>query len=157
MLEKLVNIVALLEKECFLSPWNADQIENELKKKDETVLLFISSVGDIYEKNFPENIMPIGYCIASISIVDRLCEIRRIGVQSDNRGKGFAGRLLEHLETCIVYRSVPAPGLRIILEVAENNLSALRLYRRFGFLQISVRKKYYPDGAAALILEKILE
>lgn len=155
MLEKFVNTVVLLEKECFLLPWSAVQIENELKKKDETVLLFISSSGDIYEQNLPDNIMPVGYCIASISISDRLCEIRRIGVQNDCRGRGFAEKILKHLENCMVNRSVP--GLRMILEVAENNVSALRLYRRCGFLQISVRKNYYPDGAAALIFEKILE
>lgn len=155
MLEKLANTVALLEKECFHSPWNAVQIENELKKKDETILLLISHSGDIYEQNLPENGAPIGYCIASISIADRLCEIRRIGVQSDSRGKGFAEKILKHLENCMVNRSVQ--GLRMILEVAENNLPALRLYRRCGFLQISVRKNYYPDGAAALIFEKILE
>jgi ribosomal-protein-alanine N-acetyltransferase len=41
-----------------------------------------------------------------------------------------------------------------LLEVREDNESALRLYGRMGFEQISRRPGYYADGTDALILRR---
>jgi ribosomal-protein-alanine N-acetyltransferase len=40
------------------------------------------------------------------------------------------------------------------LEVRESNLSAIRLYEKFGFETTYVRKRYYPDGENALVMVK---
>ncbi len=42
------------------------------------------------------------------------------------------------------------------IEVHELNLGALNLYTKIGFLRISERRKYYSDGASALILGKTI-
>ena len=34
----------------------------------------------------------------------------------------------------------------IFLEVRESNLPAIKLYEKFNFTQISIRKNYYPDN-----------
>jgi ribosomal-protein-alanine N-acetyltransferase len=44
----------------------------------------------------------------------------------------------------------------MLLEVRSDNAPALALYERFGFMRISQRPKYYPDGGDALILRASL-
>ena len=40
----------------------------------------------------------------------------------------------------------------ILLEVDENNFSAIKLYRKNNFKEISVRKNYYGTGQNAFIM-----
>jgi ribosomal-protein-alanine N-acetyltransferase len=48
-----------------------------------------------------------------------------------------------------------AAGLeRAWLEVRTGNAAAIALYRRFGFVEAGCRKKYYADGADALVMER---
>ncbi|MBF0443725.1 MAG: GNAT family N-acetyltransferase, partial [Oligoflexales bacterium] len=42
----------------------------------------------------------------------------------------------------------------LFLEVRPSNKSALKLYQSFGFIKVSIRKKYYSDGEDALILKR---
>ena len=43
---------------------------------------------------------------------------------------------------------------KIMLEVNENNLQALKLYNKLGFKEISLRDRYYGDDNA-IIMEKV--
>ena len=43
---------------------------------------------------------------------------------------------------------------RIMLEVNENNINALRLYNKLGFKEISLRERYYGEDTA-IIMEKV--
>ena len=45
-------------------------------------------------------------------------------------------------------------GDTILLEVAENNIKAINLYKKYGFEIISRRKKYYKEFDA-LIMKKV--
>ena len=53
-------------------------------------------------------------------------------------------------------RGRPARCTHVMLEVRADNSAALRLYERFGFERISVRRRYYPDGADACIMRSVL-
>jgi len=83
-------------------------------------------------------------------------EILSIAVAGARRGRGLAGSLLSlHL------RRLAGLGARaVFLEVDENNVSAIRLYDRAGFHEISRRPNYYPGAeakaAAALVLRRDL-
>lgn len=83
-------------------------------------------------------------------------EILSVAVASRKRGRGLGRNLLTlHL------RRLAGLGARIVfLEVDENNASAIRLYNRAGFHEISRRPNYYaaPGGkpAAALVLRRDL-
>lgn len=104
--------------------------------------------------------------------------IRHLGFVAEQDGQ-FLGYLLGHIcfETAdldYVFVDSPWRGLgistlllaaflnnlhnggceKVLLEVRPSNHGARRLYEKFGFLQISQRPSYYPDGEAALILEK---
>lgn len=42
----------------------------------------------------------------------------------------------------------------VFLEVRKSNIGAISLYRKLGFSNISIRKKYYENAEDALILKK---
>lgn len=42
----------------------------------------------------------------------------------------------------------------ITLEVDIKNIEAINLYRKFGFIDISIRKRYYENGNDALLMMK---
>lgn len=75
-------------------------------------------------------------------------EILTIAVKPRKRGKGIAGKLM----SANMAQLQQAGAKSWFLEVEAQNLSALALYKRFGFAQVGERKSYYrkPDGAAAL-------
>jgi ribosomal-protein-alanine N-acetyltransferase len=41
----------------------------------------------------------------------------------------------------------------ILLEVHEENLSAINFYRKQGFVELPARKNYYTDGKSALVFQ----
>jgi ribosomal-protein-alanine N-acetyltransferase len=41
----------------------------------------------------------------------------------------------------------------IVLEVREDNTSAISLYQKYGFQKIDIRKNYYKDGENALVMQ----
>lgn len=45
---------------------------------------------------------------------------------------------------------------RLLLEVNETNIGAIELYKKLGFKQISIRKKYYKGQFDALIMERFI-
>ena len=79
-------------------------------------------------------------------------EILNLAVAADQARLGIASTLVSH-----VLDSLAAGGtVQISLEVSTANQPALALYRKIGFSVVGVRKKFYPDGADGLIMEKKL-
>ncbi|MEZ6029283.1 MAG: ribosomal protein S18-alanine N-acetyltransferase [Hyphomonadaceae bacterium] len=68
-------------------------------------------------------------------------ELLTIATRPDLRGKGLGRRIMRALDEEAMRRGLQ----RWVLEVARNNLAALRLYSSEGFVEIGVRKAYYPD------------
>lgn len=66
-------------------------------------------------------------------------------VEPKFRKQGRGGRLLASVIDYAV-----GNFCEIFLEVAENNLSALNLYKSAGFKEISVRKKYYKTESGLI-------
>lgn len=67
-------------------------------------------------------------------------------VHIDLRKKGFAKQIIEALKEYLHTNN----GSRIILEVAENNLSGLALYNSLGFKQSRIRRNYYKGKINAI-------
>ena len=86
--------------------------------------------------------------IGFIHIQDLIDEIDIINIVIDNnyRRKGYASKLIEHV---ISY----ANSKKIILEVSENNINAINLYKKYNFNEINRRKGYY-NGVDAITMEK---
>jgi ribosomal-protein-alanine N-acetyltransferase len=81
-----------------------------------------------------------GYLLATM-IVDE-AEILSIGVTPDRQRQGVGKRLLQRF----FEHGTSQNMTRVVLEVAENNVPALGLYRDFGFVEFGRRKGYYKQG-----------
>lgn len=68
------------------------------------------------------------------------CQLMNIGVYPDYWRRGLGKRLLQHL----IDHARSHKIARISLEVRASNTSAISLYERNGFMQVGVRKGYYP-------------
>lgn len=91
----------------------------------------------------------IGFLLYSL-IYDRI-EIEQFEVITKERGKGIGDKLLKYLIEKYKERDVK----NITLEVKEDNIVAINLYKKYGFKNVSTREKYY-DGINGLLMEKTL-
>ena len=89
----------------------------------------------------------VGHAVASI--VGDVAELQRIAVSADHRRRGLAGVLLDE----VVALAVRAGAERVLLEVREDNEPALGFYAAHGFVEVDRRRRYYRDGATAVVLQ----
>ena len=80
----------------------------------------------------------VGFLLSSF-VLDE-AQLLLIGVSPDWQGVGVGGQLLEEL----INRSQDQGQKLIYLEVRSGNERAIRLYRSLGFIDIGVRRDYYP-------------
>lgn len=69
-------------------------------------------------------------------------ELCFIAVENNFRNKGYAKKILQACVDFCKEKNLE----NLYLEVRSSNEKAISLYRQFGFKNIGVRKKYYPDG-----------
>ena len=81
-----------------------------------------------------------GYLLAMM--IDDEAEILSIGVTPDRQRQGVGKLLLQHF----FEHGTSQNMTRVVLEVAEDNVPALGLYRDFGFAAFGRRKGYYKQG-----------
>lgn len=80
-------------------------------------------------------------------IVDEI-HIATFATHPDFRQQGIGKKLLWHtLESARTEGAVAS-----FLEARENNVIALEMYRKFGFIETGRRKKYYSDNGEDAIL-----
>lgn len=80
----------------------------------------------------------VGFLLSSF-VLDE-AQLLLIGVSPDWQGVGVGGQLLKEL----INRSQDQGRKLIYLEVRSGNERAIRLYRSLGFIDIGVRRDYYP-------------
>lgn len=134
--------IAKLHAASFQRGWSEGEIEHMLL--DRNVVAHRAAVG----KNFA------GFVISRMAADE--AEILSIAVSSSYRGRNIARTMLRHH-----LGRLAAFGVRtVFLEVDEGNVSALRLYRRAGFVEVGRRDGYYPSPSgrptSALVLRRDL-
>jgi len=131
--------VMSIEVVSFPTPWSRDSYEGEMKNSLARYIV-VECEGQV-----------AGY--AGVWLVADEAHITNIAVHPDWRGQGVGEALLNAL----VAIAAGSGAQRLTLEVRPSNLPALRLYRKFRFLPVGLRKKYYSDtGEDALVMEKLL-
>lgn len=77
--------------------------------------------------------------------------VQNIGVAQTSQRQGIGRRLLEALLTQAQRAGCPA----VLLEVAVDNAPAQKLYARYGFEPVGVRRGYYqPSNTDALVMRR---
>ena len=85
-----------------------------------------------------------------IAINYEIVDILNIIVREENRNQKIGSLLFDYMIT-----ELPQSITKILLEVNENNISAINFYNKFNFEVISTRKNYYGNSNA-LIMERKL-
>jgi ribosomal-protein-alanine N-acetyltransferase len=137
------DAVAKLHASSFYRGWPRQDIESYLLDSDTPTLVACDARRHI-----------AGF--AMLRILGDDVELMTIAVDKKFQGKGVGEALLKACFEDLMM----TPAKRMILEVAADNPSALRLYEKLGFKKISERKGYYarPDGqpATALVMARDL-
>ena len=96
---------------------------------------------------FIENNKVIGF-IHINEIYDRY-EINNIFVLDEYRKKGIASQLMDN----IIKLGKDTGIINITLEVRKDNVNAINLYKKYGFVEKAIRKNYY-NGIDGILMEK---
>ncbi len=132
-----VEAVELLEQRLFpIDAWPTQMFLDELAQVDTRRYLVAEVEGAI-----------VAY--AGLMCIQPIADVQTIAVIPEFEGKGIGSALLTEL----IEEARRRQAADVLLEVREDNPRAQALYRRFGFEQIHVRRRYYRDGADALIMQ----
>lgn len=88
----------------------------------------------------------VGHAVTSV--VADIAELQRIAVDPAHRRGGVATELLD----AAVSAARVGGADRLLLEVREDNAGALAFYAARGFVEVDRRRRYYRDGATAVVL-----
>ena len=116
-----------LEKLCFSYHWTREQFILGLGKGAFRIL------GVRHKDRLA------GYI--AFSLIEDEMEIMNLGVHPDFRRLGIAASLLDRAFEICKKKGIA----KSFLDVKRSNIAALTLYEKYGYKQIGVRKKYYPD------------
>ena len=133
------NEIKDILKEEFDDFWNESILKSELENTNSKY--FVAK----------ENNKILGF--AGILVLIDSTEITNIVVKKTERGKGIGDLLLKKMidETSKLNKEM------ISLEVNENNIIAINLYKKYNFKQEGLRKKYYNGLSNAIIMTKRFE
>lgn len=73
-------------------------------------------------------------------------EITVLATATSHRNQGLQSKLIQR-----IFNEAVEKNKNVLLEVHEENLSAISFYRKCGFSELPLRKNYYRDGKSALV------
>jgi len=122
-----LDAILALERALFIDPWTIEQFWSELAGVPATRhYILAENQGEI-----------IGY--AGLIATRHEADIQTMAVRLDCQGGGLGAQLLGELLAEVRRRGVG----EVVLEVRADNEPAQRLYTRFGFVQVGLRRGYY--------------
>jgi len=127
-----------IEKCLFTEPWNRENFEKDLEK--ETSLSYVAVSGT----------QVIAYIICWFVVAE--VHIGNIAVHPDYQRQKIGERLVQKILS-------QSKGFAwAALEVRKSNYRARSLYKKLGFIETGVLKKYYlNDGEDAILMSKALQ
>lgn len=134
-----VPAVAALERDNLgVDAWPEGLVAEGLTGALPTVTYLVAEVDGV----------PVGHAVASI--VADIAELQRIAVDPAHRRTGLASELLD----AVVLAARDRGADRLLLEVREDNAGAISFYAARGFVEIDRRRRYYRDGATAVVMRR---
>ncbi|HHW48541.1 MAG TPA: ribosomal protein S18-alanine N-acetyltransferase [Clostridiaceae bacterium] len=136
--EEHIDDIIVVENLSFKIPWSRESIKQEITGNKFAVYLSARVDGKV-----------VGY--AGMWKVCGEGHITNIAVHPEFRQNGIGSLLLEGLIDIAKKEGIT----RMTLEVRKSNLTAQRLYKKYGFEECGLRKSYYADnGEDAIIMWK---
>ena len=151
MVLKDVPAVAAMEKLVFTMPWSARAFEYEIQYNAMAHFVVVRRKAVATSENgerahwwggrkVPPQEPILGY--AGLWLIVDEGHVCTLAVHPDWRGR----RLGELLLVTLIERSCALNASVVTLEVRMSNLVAQRLYRKYGFDVVGLRKSYYSDN-----------
>jgi len=136
-----VELVSAIDREVFgATAWSAESFWSELARPQ-------SRWYTVAER--ADSGQLAGY--AGLLVSDHEADVQTVAVAPSGQGTGLGRMLLDALVEAALARGATS----MILEVRADNDRAIGLYRRSGFEQIAVRRRYYqPGDIDALIMRR---
>jgi ribosomal-protein-alanine N-acetyltransferase len=138
-----LDTLYMIEQRCFTKEaWSKRQIAKFLDAPD-SVSLTARANSEI-----------VGFVIGLVNQYDgmKIGHIVTIDVLPNHRRKAIGMTLLRSVE-----QEFKKAGVKVsYLEVREDNLAAMRLYRKAGYVEVERLENYYSRGGHGVRLEKTL-
>lgn len=138
-----LDTLYMIEQRCFTKEaWSKRQIATFLEASD-AVNLAVRMNNEA-----------VGFVIGLVNQYDemKIGHIVTIDVLPNYRRKGVGMTLLKSIE-----QEFKKAGVRVCyLEVREDNLVAMKLYRKAGYVEVELLENYYSRGGHGVRLEKTL-
>ena len=129
-----IESLALLEKECFSTPWSEEGLRTELTNPNARFYVALSG-GNV-----------VGY-IGSHNVLGEVY-ITNVAVSPSCRRQGVGNTLITHLLNICETEEADF----VTLEVRKSNEGAIALYENAGFNNVGTRKNFYENPREDAIL-----
>lgn len=136
-----IKRVAELEQEIFPDAWSEKEVESTVSQKH----AFCAVAKEEDEIT--------GYFLCYF-VLDEW-EIARIAVSPDAHRKGIGQKLFDYMLRVCEEKGI----VRMLLDVRESNLPAIRFYQKNGFVTDGIRKNFYggPHPEHAILMSRQLK
>jgi len=128
-----IPVAVDIANDAMLYPWTEAVFNDCLKASYQGWVLL--------EPNKSREKETLGFAIMLTQLDE--CQICNICVKPKFQKLGYGRKLLLHIIRFAITKNLA----RIILEVRSSNLNAIKMYRHFGFVEVGIRKNYYPTAA----------
>jgi len=133
-----IKCIMALEQGSIVHPWEGEAIKSLIADKNKKC--YVAELkGEI-----------VGY-IGAETVLDE-CNIGNIVTREDCRGRGFATAILGILLDVLKRDGIS----KVFLEVEHDNVPAIALYEKHGFIRYGLRRDYYGPGKDAVLMSKEL-
>ena len=127
MVEADLNEVAQTERRAYIYPWARSVFADCLKESSQC---WVACLADAI----------VGHGVLSIGAGE--AHLLNVCIDRDSQGKGYGRDFVKHM----LSRARAAGADALFLEVRPSNHVADRLYDSMGFVQVGLRKDYYPSA-----------
>ena len=131
-----IQAVVEIEKKCFSSPWSEKSFQDSISRED--TIFLVCEEGSI-----------TGYIGMYISFDE--ASITNVAVSPEFRKRGYGERLVAEAKLA----AKEANAENIFLEVRVSNEPAISLYKKMGFEELGIRKKFYEHPVEDAIIMKV--
>lgn len=150
-----VPAVVEIEKECFSLPWSERSFEDSVSR-DDTIFLVCEenedSLQGLVEKSQTQGArgaVIIGYIGMYLSFDE--ASVTNVAISPVFRKRGYGEQLVTEAKAAA--KKVGAES--VFLEVRASNKPAISLYKKLGFEELGVRKKFYEHPVEDAIIMKV--